>query len=314
MLDARRLRMLAELERLGTIAAVADALQQTPSGISMQLAVLEREAGLALTEREGRRLRLTPAGRLLARHGRELAARLALAETEAGTLRRGAAGRYAIAAFPSAARTYVARLWRGLQREGSEIELRVRTEEPEEALSSLASGHADLAVVHSYSNVPRPFGAGRSVTHLADDPVWLACRTDDPVNRPGGTVRLEDLAGRLWIAGPPELTCHSMVVRACGLAGFQPAISAESVDFAVQLALVAAGAGVALVPGLTADTVPDGVTLRPLARPVTRHIAVAVRNERRGDPAISRLIERLAAAADQHQPGPALVQARDNQA
>jgi DNA-binding transcriptional LysR family regulator len=302
MLDARRLRMLAELERLGTVTAVADALQQTPSGVSMQLAVLEREAGLALTEREGRRLRLTPAGRLLARHGREIAARLSLAETEAGTLRRGAAGRYTIVAFPSAARTYVAQLWRSLQGEDSGIELRVHTQEPEQALDSLAAGHADLAVVHSYSNVPRPFGAGLSVTHLADDPVWLACRTSDPVNQAGGAVRLEDLTGREWIAGAPEFTCHSMVIRACGLAGFQPAIIAESVDFAVQLAFVAAGAGVALVPDLTVDNVPDGVTLLPLARPVVRHIAVAVRDERRGDPAARQLTERLVAAAEQHKP------------
>jgi DNA-binding transcriptional LysR family regulator len=302
VLDARRLRMLAELERLGTVAAVAEALQQTPSGISMQLSALEREAGLALTERHGRRLRLTPAGQLLARHGREIAACLSLAEAEADTLRRGAAGTYTVAAFPSAARTYVADLWHELLRENPGIELRVRAEEPEPALSALASGHADLAVVHSYSNVPRALGARISVAHLPDDPVWLACRADDPARRAGRTVLLEDLAERKWVTAPPDLTCYSMVVRACGLAGFQPKVIAESVDFAAQLAFVAAGAGVALIPDLAIDAVPAGVALLPLAHPVTRHITIATRSERRADTAIINLTERLTAAAAQRKP------------
>jgi hypothetical protein len=96
-----------------------------------------------------------------------------------------AAGTYTIAAFPSAARTYVADVWRGLLHESSGVKLRVCAEEPGPALSSLASAHAGLAVVHSYSNVPRPLGTGISVTHLADDPVWLTCRTDAPVSRAG---------------------------------------------------------------------------------------------------------------------------------
>ena len=112
MLDTRRLRLLVELDRLGTIAAVADALQQTASGISMQLSVLEREVGLTVTERHGRRLRLTPAGRLLAQHGRAIIERLSVAELEIESLRRGAAGTYVITAFPSAARTFVSDVWR----------------------------------------------------------------------------------------------------------------------------------------------------------------------------------------------------------
>ncbi|MFG2412945.1 helix-turn-helix domain-containing protein [Streptomyces goshikiensis] len=59
MLDVRRLRLLRELARRGTIAAVAEALAFSPSAVSQQLGVLEREAGLPLLERTGRRVRLT---------------------------------------------------------------------------------------------------------------------------------------------------------------------------------------------------------------------------------------------------------------
>src|SRR5512147_2277093 len=107
MIDLRKLRMLEALGRLGTIAAVADEMHLTPSGISMQLAALERELALTLTERRGRRLALTPAGLTLAAHGRDVIARLSLAETDVEALRRGAAGTYRLAAFPSAARTFV---------------------------------------------------------------------------------------------------------------------------------------------------------------------------------------------------------------
>src|ERR1700733_14801243 len=188
MLDTRRLRLLVELDRLGTIPAVAAALQQTVAGISMQLSVLEREVGLTVTERHGRRLRLTPAGRLLAQHGRAIIERLSLAELEIESLRRGAAGMYAITAFPSAARTFVSDVWRQLLLEGSGLELRVSTGEPEPALDALAAGQADIAVVHSYSNVPRSFAADITVAHLADDPVWLCCRVQDPPPAAGGAA------------------------------------------------------------------------------------------------------------------------------
>src|SRR2546421_5764369 len=66
MLDVRRLRLLLELAHRGTIAAVAEALAYTPSAVSQQLAALEREAGVPLLERAGRRVALTPAGVVLA--------------------------------------------------------------------------------------------------------------------------------------------------------------------------------------------------------------------------------------------------------
>jgi len=95
----------------------------------------------------------------------------------------------------------------------------------------------------------------------------------------------------------PGLTCHEMTERACGLAGFRPRVVAYSMDFAAQLALVAAGAGVALVPALAAQPVPAGVHLAALAAPVTRHIHAARRTSMHGDPGLDRLTAALAAAA-----------------
>ena len=108
--------MLAEVERLGTIAAAAQGLHLTAPGVSMQLAALEREVGLALTERRGRRVALTPAGQLLARHGRDIVDQVEVAAMEVAALREGIAGIYRVAAFPTAARSFVAEMWRQLVR------------------------------------------------------------------------------------------------------------------------------------------------------------------------------------------------------
>src|SRR6186997_2710540 len=103
MLDLRRLRLLRELSERGTIAAVADALQFTPSAVSQQLAMLERETGVKLLERVGRGVRLTDPALVLVEHARVLLERAALAEADLAEAAQTVSGRGRIAAFPSVA-------------------------------------------------------------------------------------------------------------------------------------------------------------------------------------------------------------------
>src|SRR6478672_5704025 len=103
MLDLRRLRLLRELEARGTIAAVAQALQFTPSAVSQQLAVLEREAGVPLLVRAGRGVRLTDAAVVLVRHAGMLLDRVELAEADLAAAAGLVAGRGRIASFQSVA-------------------------------------------------------------------------------------------------------------------------------------------------------------------------------------------------------------------
>src|ERR687885_1439610 len=103
MLELRRLRLLRELHERGTIAAVADALQYTPSAVSQQLAVLEREAGVQLLARAGRGVRLTDPGLVLVGHAEALLERAARAESELAAAAGSVAGRARIAGFQSVA-------------------------------------------------------------------------------------------------------------------------------------------------------------------------------------------------------------------
>lgn len=297
VLDARKLRMLFELDRLGTIAAVAVELHLTPPGVSMQLAALERELGLPLTERRGRGLALTAAGRTLAAHGGAVSDLLSLAELEVAALRDGAVGTYRVGAFPSIARTVVADAWRALRSDG---ELALRMElleyEPRDVLSALAAGEVDIALTHAYSNMGETVGPGFVSTLIAVEPVWLAVPEGHPAAA-GGPADLRLLADDDWVVPHRRWTCYEMTERACGLAGFAPRSVAEATDFAVLLALVGAGVGVALVPELTIAQVPNGVRLLPLAVPVVRNDYAVIRAGSATDPGLVRVRALLAETA-----------------
>src|SRR5687768_14296438 len=105
MLDVRRLRLLHDLSRLGTIAAVAEAHRYTPSAVSQQLSALEREAGRPLLERAGRSVSLTAAGRVLARHAEAVLAALEEASAALAATGAGLSGTLRIGAYPTAVRT-----------------------------------------------------------------------------------------------------------------------------------------------------------------------------------------------------------------
>src|SRR5918997_282759 len=107
MLDLRRLRLLRELEARGTIAAVADALQFTPSAVSQQLAVLEREAGVPLLARAGRGVRLTDAAVVLVRHAEELLAGVERAEADLAAAAGAVTGVVRVGAFQTASLSLV---------------------------------------------------------------------------------------------------------------------------------------------------------------------------------------------------------------
>jgi DNA-binding transcriptional LysR family regulator len=219
--------MLAEVERLGTIAAAARALHLTAPGVSMQLSALEREVGLPLTERQGRRVALTPAGQLLARHGRDIVDQVGVAAMEVAALREGIAGTYRVAAFPTAARSFVAQVWRELIEEpASGPAPRLDELEPLDSLPALVAGEVDLAVTHSYSDVAQVAHPGAETTQIAQEEVFLAVpRTTAPSGLAGQHLpaastakarRLADYAATEWIIPHRRWSCYEMVVRAVG--------------------------------------------------------------------------------------------------
>ncbi|GIH16325.1 LysR family transcriptional regulator [Rugosimonospora africana] len=297
MLDARRLRLLRDLSVHGTVAATAKALHLTAPAVSQQLAALEKDAGVSLLEKRGRTLRLTAAGSLLVEHAEVVLAGLAAAEADLRALRDGGRGWVRVAAFPSAARALLPGLRRRLgQGQQRPPELSIVEHEPGAATAALRHGEVDLAVVHAYSLLPRAVPPGCEQHHLLDEPVVLAMPEALAARlriAPGRGVDLARLAGEDWLLPGPETSCHELVGRACGAAGFVPRPVAVASDFSVLVALVAAGAGVAAVPrmALPADT--RGVSLHPLRHPVTRTVSALTAAGAAGHPRLRRVLDCL---------------------
>ncbi|NYI04769.1 LysR family transcriptional regulator [Allostreptomyces psammosilenae] len=309
MLDVRRLRLLRELAHRGTIAAVAEALAFTPSAVSQQLAVLEREAGVPLLERTGRRVTLTPAGHQLVEHAEAVLERLERAAAELADARRGLAGPLRIGTFPSAGRVIIPAALALLAREHPRLEPMVAEIDPAGVADALRAGELDVALVHDYDFVPSASDAGLDTEPLLEEPMYLASPASPPDSWGGGKAggaggpdqdqgQDQDPVGRWseapWILAMPGTMCHAMATRACQAAGFSPRVRHHIDDFSTVLALVTIGQGVALIPELGAGDPPPGVVLTRLA--MRRRTRIAFRRGAGAHPAVAAFAGSLRAA------------------
>lgn len=292
-LDVRRLKVLRELAERGTVAATAEALAFTPSAVSQQLSALEREAGVALLEREGRRLALTDAGRTLVAHADVVLAQLEAAEAELEAASAEVTGTLRVAAFSSFARSILPRVTAAMLRH-ERLDVHVRDAEPQDSVPLLRLGELDVVVAQRFPYVPRDFGPAFHVVELFDDPLHLATGPGHEDASPSFAA----LAGRPWIAGHPGTSCHEVVLHACHAAGHEPRIVAFSNDFAVVSALVAEGVGIAMIPQIAHDQCPPSVALRPLDPPLSRQVLAVVRSGAERRPAVAAFLDELRTAAN----------------
>lgn len=301
MLDLHRLRLLRELHARGTIAAVADALRYTPSAVSQQLAVLEREAGLALLERQGRGVRLTDAALVLVGHAEVLLERSALAESElAAAAAGGVAGRGRIAAFQSVAMRLAIPAMDRLAREAPGLRCELVEAEPEQSLPTLALGDVDLVIADEWQHLPRTRPAGVDMHELSRDPVRVVIGADHPLaRRHTKSIPIAELAAEHWATGHPGTGWEDVTNRTCReLGGFDPDIRHRANDSVICLALVARGLAVALLPDLVAAGTYPGVVLRDVAEgPVHRDIFAATRTTDAARPSVQALLGAVRASA-----------------
>jgi DNA-binding transcriptional LysR family regulator len=236
MLDVRRLRLLRELHERGTVTAVAEALAYTPSAVSQQLATLEREAGVPLVERQGRRLLLTDAGRGLVEHAAAVIARLELAEYElAAAVGDEVAGRVRLAAFQTAASGLVLPLLGPLRERHPKLRVDLLELEAEEGLELLRRGEVDIVVAEEYDFAPRPRDPGIVLSAICRDPLVIVLPAAHPLAAADPeTVPLAALAGDSWATPRTGTAFDDSMVRACRvIGGFEPDRRHRSNDPAV---------------------------------------------------------------------------------
>jgi DNA-binding transcriptional LysR family regulator len=280
MLDLRRLRLLRELSERGTIAAVADALQFTPSAVSQQLAMLEREAGVPLLERVGRGVRLTDPALVLVEHADALLERAALAEADLAAAAGTVTGRARIASFQSVALRLALPAMQALARDAPRLRCELIESEPEQALPALALGDVDLVLGDEWQHQPRLLTTGLERHDLLRDPVHIVVPARHPAaRRHRAAVPLGELAGEVWVSGHPAMGWEELTQRACRqLGGFEPDIRHRTNDANMALALVGRGLAVALVPDLALPARRTGLAVRPVAEgPIERQTFAVTR-------------------------------------
>src|SRR3977135_320691 len=179
MLDVRRLRLLCALARLGTIAAVAEAHMYTPSAVSQQLTTLEREAGVPLLERTGRRVTLTPAGAVLVQHAQTVLAALERATAALAAAGTGLSGPLRIGAFPTAVRTLLPAALVALGRAHPKLELMVSELDPAAVPDALRDRRLDVGLIHDYDVVPVKPDRALDAVALLEETVFLAVPAAD---------------------------------------------------------------------------------------------------------------------------------------
>ena len=260
-MNLNRLRMLSEIAGRGSFRAAALALDYSPSAISQQIALLEREAGVRLVQRGPRGAELTDAGRLLVRHADVALRELAKARRGLDALSGISAG-LRVAAFPTATATIVARAAHGFA-------VRVVDAEPAQARALLAAGEVDAAVLYEFE----PGGPG---SLIGEDPMLLCLPADHPLAA-CAEVDVADLAGELWVGGEG---CPSVpaLVELCRAAGFAPAFSPiQTHDYVAMQGLVAMHALVGLMPRLALVAPRPDVAIRRLRpEPPARVLRYAV--------------------------------------
>ena len=314
MLDVTRLRVLVAVARHGSVTAAAHALNYAQPSVSHHLSRLEAETGTKLIQRAGRGIRLTDAGRLLAERATEVIGRLDAAENELAVFAGLRAGRLRLAAFPSALSTIVPAAAAILHERHPSVDLRLTEAEPPEAVRMLRAGYVDVALIFRHEAADGGRAGARDTSAIPgqagqdDDPV-PASESDDireqvllseavhlimpdttvcggepplaPVVTELWAADLARLADHRWIAGCDR--CREHLLLQCASAGFTPRISFTTDDFVAAQALVTAGLGVTLLPGLALRAARNpGVRTARLRG--TRRCVVAVRYGEPPDP------------------------------
>ncbi|WP_171163050.1 LysR family transcriptional regulator [Streptomyces sp. I05A-00742] len=295
MLNLERLRTLDAVARHGSITGAAEELHVTASAVSQQLAKLERETGQRLLAKQGRGVRLTDAGRLLAAHAARILSQVALARSDLEAQRGRAIGELLLGAFPTAARGLLPAALTRLRDEHPRLSVSLEEMRPEEGVRRVDRGDLDVAVVLDWNNRPVALPSGLSKAAILDDPVDVAVPDGHPLAG-RRDVDLEDFAADEWVSWPKGEFCHEWLLGTLRAQGIEPRISHMADEHHTQLALVAAGFGVVVSPRLGRGPVAEGVRMVPVRHTMCRRVFAVWRTEAGARPSVRAAVAALCEA------------------
>ncbi|MGJ9413671.1 LysR substrate-binding domain-containing protein [Aeromicrobium sp. CF4.19] len=295
MLEVRRLRLLRELKLRGTLADVALALHQSPSSVSQQLSLLEKEVGVALLRKAGRRVQLTPQAEILVEHASLVLDQLERAESEVNASLEVVTGHIRLAIFQSAAFALLPSTLTTLSEAHPLLRVSMSQQEPGAALSEARARDFDLVVAEQYPHHAAPWLVELDRADLLTDAIRLAVPPGGPLGRIGTISQARDAP---WVMEPDGVASRHWAEQACRQAGFEPDVRFETADLQAHIRLVESGAAVALLPDLLWEGRRPTVALRDLNGDPRRTVFTATRHTAARSPAVVAVRRALVSAAD----------------
>ena len=297
-MELRRLNLLHEFARRGTVAAVAEALSYSPSSVSVQLAELEREAGTQLLRKTGRTLELTPAGVRLAEHAAHALTADEAVRAELSKLSGTPRGVVRMTFVQTPALALLSTALRELAETAPSLRVEVKHSETAPAMADLRSRAVDLVVGIDYDPVPVPRHRDVDRRDLIREAVLLCVPTDHPLAAAPGPISLAAFEHAAWAADFPGSGHRTALEHLCNrLGGYAPDVVHHTDDALIMRALVASGQAVTILAALIA-TATSQVATRPIAEgAVHRTIFTAARASTVDAPAIQAVREALRNAA-----------------
>jgi len=286
----------------GSFTAAAASLGYTHPAVSQMVRQLEQRTGTVLVERLGRKVRLTEAGDVLARHASTVLSALDAAEEAVAAIAGLRSGRVRLWAFPSSSATVVPHALALVKRRFPDVVVTFNEAEPPESLAALKAGECDLAVAFTHEGLDlsdlQDDLESPAATKLLDDEVRLPLPKDHRLAKQQ-RVSLGDLSQDPWIAGCPK--CRGHLLHLARGAGFSPDVAFETEDYVAVQGLVAEGLGVALIPDLILRTTHHSEVVALPVEPASRREIFAVTTpDLARVPSVAATIDALVEAAQVH--------------
>ena len=291
-MDVRRLELLRELAERGSITAVAAATNRTSSAVSQQLKVLEREAGIPLTERRGRGVVLTGAGRMLAQTATDVAVALERADALWNDFKQTPTGTVSLTTFPTAGQMLLPGLLTAIA-DVPGLELACTDQDPLMPDFADLTPDFDIVVADSPGVLPSWKERGLTVVLLMTEPLDVALPEGHPLSAKA-SLSPRDLIDELWV-GVPDGFPYDRILRQIETINGSPArIGQRFLDNGIVEAVVAAGHGIAILPRFTTRDHENGLVTRPLTGVrTTRRISALMRPDRAERPSVRLVVEAL---------------------
>ncbi|WP_154605159.1 LysR family transcriptional regulator [Arthrobacter sp. AQ5-05] len=291
-MELHQLQMLRELGELGSVKAVAETMSVTPSAVSQQISLLQRQVDTPLTRKDGRNLVLTEAGQVLADAGAEVINAMATAKAAIGAYQHDRHGTVSLSGFHSAGQALFGPLVRHLAGLRNTLDLddagasggvpgvQLSDEDVAQHDFPALTARYDLVLAHRMDHSPAWPENKIRVIPLAHEPLDIALAVGHPLAAKDA-LSADDVVQYPWVASRSGYS-PADVLSAIGAVASRPVNVVHRInDYSTVAALVSTGDVIGLLPRYTSSpALNPGVTLRPLTGISTRRrIDLLVRPE-----------------------------------